>query len=511
MKPMSKGKLRGLCRDFDNKYRMQDTQACHKILDAFPFSDINLLEAPICRAIMHDRLREPHEAKRILEQFVHEKGTSPILLKAMVALTHKLNMHRECVELAQSLEKIGTCSVPTSTLVDARIKKAYSLEALREFRGAIEEFDIIRSQYDRDLRRSGLIADVFHGLGHCHTELGLAEGSCFNLREGRRWMSEAVERDARYFACLGTIHSEARDYPTAVKILDLARSRADIIKNEHLLNEIRFYLGDAMSWLSLEDEAREFFELFRGYAIENGNTDAECHCIYYDVMLELRTKGIHELSRFDLLNLQVRLKQVEPSDYMPESFRIAWKQVQVIVDFMLQVHELYNNPRLFLRSGERLPAAVQTLDRADVQARVGVLGIESKHTASSVIFSNIDDLAINYGSDDIELLNQITVLIMAESQKGLPADQILKKMGTDHVIFEHYTSNDQYLQCELHRERIKSRGPMEVLCHLAGVIALLDEIRKRIARPVFLFGMVPTIEAPTFATQAGDIEFPLGR
>jgi hypothetical protein len=499
------------CAAFDDGERRRDTLRCQQALDAVSSVAEQAADGiwTICQAIMHDRQRDPTSAKEALVRLGGRSDYDWSSIKALVGLSHKINMHERCIEWADAFT--SKSGVGSEILVDLLIKKAYSLEQTQRFEDAIELFEYLLHRHVHELTSGALLAEVYHGLAHCHTELGIRDSICYHLREGRRLMTNAVSQAPRYFSCLGTIHSEARDYRTAIKILQFARTHAPIRTDKHLLGEIIFYLGDAMSWSSMDGEAGELFKQFREYAERHDNTDALCHCNYYDAILSLRTRSVRDLARGEILGLKSQLREYAPSEYMPTSFRTAWQQMKAILEFLLAIRDLYHNPRGFLRGKGKLFQMIELAREADVTGQVGLLRVADSggfNPVDLVQFKNIAEPDVDGDLSVMDKLDRLPVVIADGKSRGLAVELSYARRGVDTVVFEHNDDGDGPVQCEFSAERIVTRGGREVIFHLGAVLALLDQVRQRVAQPVFLFGMVPTIEAPTFGTRAGRIEFP---
>jgi tetratricopeptide (TPR) repeat protein len=508
----SRSELIAHCAAFDDGERRRDAVRCQQALDAVSAVAEKSADAAwtVCEAVMHDRQREPTRAKVALGRLGDRNDYDWPSIKALVGLSHKINMHERCIQWVDSF--VSKSEGGPALLVDLLIKKAYSLEQMGRFEEAIEHFEYLLQRHVHELTSGALLAEVYHGLGHCHTELGIRDSICYHLREGRRLMASAVSQAPRYFSCLGTIHSEARDYKTAIRILQFARSHAPIRSDKHLLGEIIFYLGDAMSWSSMDAEAEELFDQFRKYAERHDNTDALCHCNYYDAILNLRTRSVRDLERGEILRLKSRLREHAPSEYMPTSFRSAWQQMKAILEFLLSIRELYNKPRDFLRGKNKLLQMAEQAREADVTGQVGLLRVSGSggvRPIEFVQFKNLADPEIGCDLSVLDELDRLPVVIADGTSRGLVVELSYARRGVDTVVFEHRQDGDGPVQCEFSAERIVTRGEREVIYSLGAVLALLDQVRQRVAQPVFLFGMVPTIEAPTFGIRAGRIEFPI--
>jgi hypothetical protein len=262
----------------------------------------------------------------------------------------------------------------------------------------------------------------------------------------------------------------------------------------------------------MDREAEELFGRFQTYAERHKNRDALCHCNYYNAMLRLRTRSVRDLTRDEILGLKGKLRVYAPSEYMPESFRKAWTQMKAILEFLLSIRELYEDPRSILHGDGRLLRIVDLAKAAEVTGRVGLLRrADSKrcNPIEPVQFREIGEADSESGVSIMEQLDRLPVVIADGEAKGLAAELSYVKRGIGTVVLEH-KGGDGRVQCEFSAERILTRGDREVIYGLGAVLALLDQVRQRVAQPVFLFGMVPTIEAPTYGTRAGRIEFPIG-
>jgi tetratricopeptide (TPR) repeat protein len=426
-------------------------------------------------------------------------------------LLHKINRFNDAIICFNQCLKFKENFVP------ALIKKGYSLEGAEPNRleEAIECFKYLLELDTEEVRAE--IGEIYHGLGHFYTELN-------KPIEGLSWMRKAMVEDIGYITCYGTCHSEQNKYAQARDIfsnaltldglrkilgddlndLELRQRHSAINNNKELLNELLFYNGEAYCGIGHYAKAIEYFRNFAKHCEQSQNYDGLAHAHLYIVKANLKKYdlmllGAEQLKdylnvlkkhRFSLFANRYIHKDHEKTIMVVErllSLKGLLQKKSVTVDEVLQVAEYLIN---------MLPT--NTIYYQYVTDIEGDSPLENKFFEQLEMKENLDELLIP-SFTFIRIQKQVTEKIFSailQHDSKNPLFILNENVDIDLSVILGSKINE-----------IQEFQKYEELECTALLISAYEIIKNDLLETVFLFGLTPTTEAPSFSAQTGVLDY----
>ncbi len=419
-------------------------------------------------------------------------------------LFHKIN------EFDKAIYCLDKCLEIKPNFILALIKKGYSLEGAEHHRleEAINCFRNILSLNTEDVKKE--LGEIYHGLGHF-----LAESK--KTKEGIDYMKKAIIEDVGYLPCYGTLHSEAKKYSQALDIFndaftveglsrmygnsldgnEIRRRQRIIEEKKELKNEIIFYRGEAYCGLGNFTKATEDFRTFANYCIETGNNDGLAHAQLYIVKSFLKQANILLLTSEDLEERLEILEKYKCSLYANRYIHRDWGKTVKIITGLLKLSKFLTKAKI--ETLEEVANVASSLINVFPDEKLEVLFISD--TSKIPPFEH--DF-INFKS--VQDMGYVS-LILIRLEESLPTDIL-------SIIYKHISDCSIFILCEnpnIDLVSILGKKADDILM-FSGVeeikwamllIGAYEKIKCDLLETVFLFGLTPTTEAPSFSAQTG--------
>lgn len=235
----------------------------------------------------------------------------------------------------------------------ARIYIGYCHEKSENFDKAINLFNETLSELESKAETSeeykNLIRELNHGLGHFYNERAVfgkeseqSEGVISkDILNARYHMVDALSKKVDYYSCYGSLFHECGDYKTAQNIFDEASENPDIIANDELLNELKFYIAQTGASVATDEDekVKQEFKQFEDYCVNTFNYDGIVHARIFKIRTFLRRiyfSSNHVFSREKILkkieNWHKELTEYSLSSYASESINKEYKKILCVLN-----------------------------------------------------------------------------------------------------------------------------------------------------------------------------------
>lgn len=244
-----------------------------------------------------------------------------------------------------------------SRISHAKIYIGYCYEKSEDFNQAIELFEDILSDLlskgERNEEDEKLINELNHGLGHFYNEraiFGHAQNKSNDILEARYHMNEALSKKADYYSCYGSLFHEYGDYQTAQNIFIEAAEDKEIISNNELSSELKFYIAQTDASLSMNEteqikEAEENFKLFEDYCKKTYNYDGIVHARIFKIRTFLRKicLGTNHgtIRKNGIINIDSwyeELTEYSLSSYASKSIKVEYDKILCILNIFKSLY-----------------------------------------------------------------------------------------------------------------------------------------------------------------------------
>lgn len=462
------------------------------------------LRAKINICVIHDWKKNCENLKNELPNPIGIESDDYMAWYYLGFLFHKIN------EFDKAIFCLNKCLELKHDFILALIKKGYSLEGAEPHRldEAINCFKYILSLDTEDVKKN--LGEIYHGLGHF-----LAEND--KTRDGIDTMKKAIIEDVGYLPCYGTIHSEAKKYSQAVEIFDdvftldgltriygnslskdeIKRRLKRIHEKNDLKNEIIFYRGDANWGLGLFEKARDDFETFADYCREIGNSDGLSHAQLYIVKTFLKEKNIFLLRPEDLKKRLDILEKNRFSLYANRYIHRDWEKTIKILTGLLYLSDFLSKGKI--EDLYEVECIADSLINVFPNEKLEVVFVSDKPWSPPFKHDFINFTSPDNASDFsfilILLRDILPTTILSLIYKNISSSSIFILCGNPDI--DIFSSLDKKSSDILLFSDIE-----EAKCALL-LIGAYEKIKCDLLETVFLFGLTPTTEAPSFSAQTG--------
>jgi len=419
-------------------------------------------------------------------------------------LFHKIN------EFDNAIYCLDRCLGIKPNFIPALIKKGYSLEGAEPHRleEAINCFKYVLNLDTEDVKKE--LGEIYHGLGHF-----LAESN--KTKEGIDYMKKAIIEDVGYLPCYGTLHSEAKKYSQALDIFNDAftvegvnriygnslnkneiRRRQKIIEEKKdLKNEIVFYRGEAYCGLGNFPKAIEDFRTFANYCIETNNHDGLAHAQLYIVKSFLKQANVLLLRPEELEERLKLLEKHKCSLYANRYIHRDWEKTIRILTGLLKLSKFLSKAKI--ETVEEITNVANSLINvfSDEKLEVMFISDKSKNPPFEHDFINFKSM---------QDMNHLS-FILIQLKESLPTDIL-------SILYRNISDCSIFILCEnpnIDLVSILGKKTDNILMfsdvtEIKGALLLIgayEKIKRDLLETVFLFGLTPTTEAPSFSAQTG--------
>lgn len=276
--------------------------------------------------------------------------------------------------------------------------------------------------------------ELFHGISHLLNELVLYYPKvqdappCLTknnpkilLRIASRLMYAAACRKPLFFTCLGTNHSENREFDNAITIFNfiLTKLLTDGKKDIHLRMEVIFYLAHAYLYAGKYAEAEKQLNEFKKYCELLNDKEGFAHLAIYNVFLMLNKASSHfDISSNMIKSALSQLSEYEPSVYTTKKIQIEWRRLTDFLTALLALKELFEDSTSDTLA---LKTAIKSVSRcSDNEYLLNKLPF-TRHKKDGYEFARIhngkcSDDVIYYLNDNIVLQDDLFTEEKTESQ-----------------------------------------------------------------------------------------------
>lgn len=497
---------------FNNGLSLYKERQFDEAIESFTKIGSNL-RAKINICIIYDTKRDCFKLKDKLPNPFKKKSADYKIWYYLGFLYHKIN------EFGKAIYSLDKCLEIEPNFIPALIKKGYSLEGTEPHRleEAINCFQYILNLNTEDVKKE--LGEIYHGLGHF-----LAENN--KTKEGIEFMKKAIIEDIGYLPCYGTLHSEAKKYSQTEAIFNdalttegLARIYGDslntneikrrlkiINEKKELKNEIIFYRGEAYCGLGNFKKAIEDFQTFSDYCKETDNKDGLAHAQLYIVKSFLKQANILLLKPKDF---EDRLKTLEKYDFSLYANRYIHRDREKTIKILKALLKLSN---FFTKDKIKVPEDVSvvtnSLSNVFNAEKLDVLFISdnSKTPPFKHDFINFHPFQKSKTVENNLEFKQSS-LIFIHLRKSLSTDilNIIYKYLSNYSIFVLLENPNIDLTSIFGKKAndILIFSKVEEIKLALVLIGAYEKIKYDLLETVFLFGLTPTTEAPSFSAQTG--------
>ena len=471
------------------------------------------LRAKINVCILYDLLGDPMKLKNALPSTTAVTAEDYREWYNLGFLFHKIN------EFDNAIYCLERCLSIQPDFIPALIKKGYCLEGTEPHRleEAIECFESILCLGTEAVRRE--YGEIYHGLGHF-----LAE--CGRVDDGIGYMWKAIVEDVGYLPCYGTLHSEAKRYSQALDIFTSAFSEEGLekiyrnalqkaeIRRRHnmvqekkaLQNEIIFYRGEAYCGLGDFQRATADFRTFAEYCKRSKNHDGIAHAQLYIAKAFLKQANLLLVTTQELRGHLESLNKHTFSLYANRYIHRDWEKTVKMIEAQLKLKELLMTPQLddFDQVSGVASALLDACGETPLPVSLLSASVETPPFVHEAIC--LKPLLQSDGHTEERPEGDFPLLVV-HVPKQLPTEFI-------NVIYDRIEVSTIFLLSEASEmdltAAIGKRGedvlvftdPGE-LCAAVLLVAAYERMKRDLLETVFLFGLTPTTEAPSFSAQTG--------
>lgn len=496
---------------FEEGLTLLEKKLYNDALEKFKQIEANI-RAKLNICIIHDTKRNSINLKKELPDPTQIESTDYKIWYYLGFLFHKIN------DFDNAIYCFDKCLELNKDFIHALIKKGYSLEGTEPHRldEAIECFKYILTIDSEEVR--GELGEIYHGLGHYLTESN-------KPKEGIEYMKRAMIEDVGYITCFGTCHSEQKKYSQALEIFNDAltleglkriytnsltdyeiQQRHQIIQeNKDLRNEIIFYRGEAYCGLGNFVKAIEDFQHFTSYCRRTNNKDGLAHAQLYIAKSFLKQSNILLLEPRDIKEHLETLKDSPFSLYANRYIHEDWKKTVKILEGLLKLKLLLSNAKtttdeimdvanylISIFPNEKLNYIFISDKTKTPPIKHDCLNMYSKRNLNKS--ENIKDLSFIL----VELTNELSTEILSILFKYIsfyPIFILNQNMNIDLSYYIGSRVNDTLIFSDI----------MSLECAVL-LIGAYEKIKYDLLETVFLFGLTPTTEAPSFSAQTGVLD-----
>lgn len=450
----------------------------------------------------------------------------------------------------------------------ARIYIGYCYEKSENFDEAIRLFQNTLSELvpkaETNEEYQNLIRELDHGLGHFYNERAVfgkvSEQSediiSKDILNARYHMVDALSKKVDYYSCYGSLFHECGDYKTAQNIFDEASQNPDIIANDELLNELKFYIAQTGASVATDEDEKvnQEFKQFEDYCVNTFNYDGIVHARIFKIRTFLRRiyfSSNHIFNRERILkkieNWHKELTEYSLSSYASKSIKKEYKKILYVLNifrslyadsyFEWHTEDLRFNFQKYLvlmpKDALKLdysPKDVSSKESNLYQIALGDLWI---WCVGSKLLSNeqVKKILSDFGRQ----INAIVPVLDKHSahvsiQKNWKPDLVIlipptqKDIGFEHEIeaIKNSVSELYFVYCidsaglynnEWFETNISSQG-MRYTCYAAHnvldalvhayCLRAFEILRKELLRPIPLFSLAPTHFSASYDFQLGE-------
>lgn len=445
--------------------------------------------ALVNQCILYDRLRNGKALKKQLQEMPHFSDTSYDVWFALGALCHKVSLYQQALIYFDKALDIR----PNAP--DALLKKAYCLEGLVRLRESEQCFLKVlnlESVGEQEGQDKDAYEEVCHGLGHVYTELGDRE-------QGIRYMKAARDMSPIYMCCYAAIHSELKDFETALKLLEEALKHPHYLEDQEGRNELIFYRGEALSGLLRFVEADRDFKTFEEFSRDRGDTDAVAHAAIFQVKSLMKRSDLQSLSIEDLKAYRTKLVDSPLTEYANVFIHKEYDQLLEILDAYVKIKEALANS----------DAEIVSLDEPISKLR-GTIGAQER--LRLLLLTDRpglipDSEILDYADSDEALLCDVWLVIAHDELSSENLVLLSKHAESRSIIIAGF--GELNLPARLRDDVMLIKDDLAAATRIAELTLLLDHSRRYIAEVKPIYAMAPVKTAPSFVSaQAGEV-FPI--
>lgn len=496
--------LKNAFKCFENK----EFRECLEILQEMPSGDIYSLTN---RSIVLDHLGSDTELMRelfqVTEWLKNNKCRDYRVWWAAAFLNHKVQKFEEAIFC---IDGMMTLDVSESLKIEALIRKGYCLEALRRFNEAIQLFhQILNDSSYTSIAK--LKPEIFHGLGHFYNERGNFRKSISDIKRAEQYMQDAANLNTIYYTCYGTMYSENKNYQKALEIFNEALGMQEIQNDKHVRNELLFYKAEALSWVGDYARAYELFDDFEKYCEEENNKDGKVHCIIYKIETTLREMSIFEIELDKIRSWLEVLRRNEPSSYANRSIHEEWKKLNYLLEGLYDLKKFLEGE---VGIDDVMKDIISSFKNAMNLVKIEILVIcdmpdtfQSQEKLKEFLADEFSFTILSEKSQegDINLLEENDVMLVALYSHLSPrfVMWLSEKMRNGTIIMWYDRSKIQ-IPPEM-EEKVHTCSDLNNAVKIVSLLSAYDRMRKDLIEPIFLFGLAPTTQAPSYSSQTGCI------
>lgn len=484
----------------------------------------------------------------------------------LAMLNYKVHLYESSIFF---FEKFISASIKSkekniqSRIFHANIYIGYCYEKSEDFDKAIDLFEKILKELllkvERNEENKKLINELNHGLGHFYNEravFGHANNKSNDILEARYHMNEALSEKADYYSCYGSLFHEYGDYQTAQNIFSEATQNAEIVSNNELFSELKFYIAQTDASLSTNEakqikNAENNFKLFEDYCKKTYNYDGIVHARIFKIRTFLRkiilgTNNIPQREQA-IINIDSwfdELTEYSLSNYASKSIKAEYDKIICILNvfkslyaddlFEWHMEDLHYNLKKFMKfmpkDALKLDFHSETKDKEESNLYQIALGDLYVWCVSKNLQQN-DELLGNLGVNPKQIISVLDkhsahisikgngkpdlVILLPPKCKDKGFEQELKtiKSSVSELYFVYSPNPSGIYDAKWFEKNFKSQGKkftcyqahsfLEALEH-AYCLRSFEILKRELLRPIPLFSLAPTHFSASYDFQLGD-------
>jgi hypothetical protein len=397
-------------------------------------------------------------------------------------------------------------------------------------------------------------------LGHFYNEravFGNSPNTEEDLLQARKHMAIALESSKDFYSCFGSLYHEYGDYECANCLFEEAMLHDEIVGNEELKNEMKFYLAQTGAALSLEDQAESNFTAFEDYCKSTFNYDGIVHARIFKIRTFLRkTPFIPDLRdrekiRSQLNNYLQALVEYPLSNYASQSIKDEYRKTILILNifrtlyagrnfcwdegnliyylnkFVAMMPDAAYEPDEKVKCGDRQTTRLYKLYINDVRiwcvGESNLINTLQEHDLQAELTRNGIVLAdpIPISNKEVERIhNKIhrnmvpdLVLLIPPLQQDMEYEYEISMLahGAHELYFLMSNDRTSYYNHDWLENKVE-HAQLEIyqsdtlldLLRRAYCIRCMEKLRNELLRPIPLFSLAPTHFSASYNFQLGE-------
>lgn len=471
------------------------------------------IRAKLNICIIHDIKRDGINLKKELPDPTQIESADYKIWYSLGLLFHKIN------DFDNAIYCFDKCLELNKNFIHALIKKGYSLEGTEPHKldKAIECFKYILNIDSEEV--IGELGEIYHGLGHFLTESN-------KPKEGIEYMKKAMIEDVGYITCFGTCHSEQKKYSQALEIFNDAltleglkriytdsslsdyeiQQRHQIVQeNKDLRNEIIFYRGEAYCGLGNFAKAIEDFQHFTSYCRKTNNKNGLAHAQLYIAKSFLKQSNILLIEPKDIKEHLEILKNSPFSLYANRYIHEDWKKTVKILEGLLKLKLLLLNAET---TTDEIMDVTNYLISIFPNEKFNYIFISDKTKTSPIKHDSLN-MYSKWNLNKIENIKDLSfILVELTNELSTEILSILFQYSSFYPIFVLNQNMNIDLSSSI-GSRVNDILIFSDIPSLECTVLLIgayEKIKYDLLETVFLFGLTPTTEAPSFSAQTGVLD-----